>query len=419
MLPVALFEDRPAHSCLSPLDDLRPACNIRTGVLTTLERACLRLDVRALLVPETLRPLTLESLALHPQGSLLGVNDRSRLGAGPCLLLNARAPLAWKAALTLKPGQCLTDATGLDLLAAIVAPDRIDALLAGDRTGLSSVPAANDASSFVLTRPWHLRAQRDAAIAEDLALLCGRHRDAWGWPSLPVGTLRAGTDDVLVHESADIGLGCILDSASGPIFIGPHASIRHGAVLIGPCAVLDHATVLDRAVIRPHTVIGPWCKASGEIGGSIMQGYSNKAHDGYLGDSYVGEWVNLGAGTTVSNLLNTYGEIVARAAPHLPNERTGQMFLGPIIGDHVKAAIGTRLMTGSIIHTGSMIATTAAASGCVPAFSWCTDEARRPYRLDKFVEVMRAAMARRKVEPGPAYLATLTELHARSASARS
>jgi hypothetical protein len=159
MLPVALFEDRPAHSCLSPLDDLRPACNIRTGVLTTLERACLRLDVRALLVPETLRPLTLESLALHPQGSLLGVNDRSRLGAGPCLLLNARAPLAWKAALTLKPGQLLIDPTGRDLIAAIVMPYKIDALLAGDRTGLSPVLSSSDASAFVLTRPWHLRAQ--------------------------------------------------------------------------------------------------------------------------------------------------------------------------------------------------------------------------------------------------------------------
>ena len=96
------------------------------------------------------------------------------------------------------------------------------------------------------------------------------------------------------------------------IVIADHAVIRPGATIIGPAYIGEHATVLERALIKAHTAVGPWCKVSGEVGGSIFQAYSNKGHEGHLGDSYVGEWVNLGAATTNSNLLNTYSEVVAK-----------------------------------------------------------------------------------------------------------
>jgi UDP-N-acetylglucosamine diphosphorylase/glucosamine-1-phosphate N-acetyltransferase len=210
----------------------------------------------------------------------------------------------------------------------------------------------------------------------------------------------------------------VLDSEQGPIHIAEHATVRPGAILIGPCYVGPHATVLERATIRGGTAIGPWCKVNGEVSGTIFQGFANKAHDGYLGDAYVGEWVNLGAGTTVSNLLNTYGEVITKATPGSPNERTGESFLGPVIGDHVKTAICTRIMTGAVLHTGSMFATTAAVCGCVPGFTWATDEGQRSYRLDKFLEVARSAMSRRKVEASEAYVAALTALHGAGTRAR-
>ncbi len=168
--------------------------------------------------------------------------------------------------------------------------------------------------------------------------------------------------------------------------------------------------MLERATIRQNTAVGPWCKVNGEIGGVLFQGYSNKAHDGYLGDSFVGEWVNLGAGTTNSNLLNTYGEVITRATPDGKHERTGETFLGAIIGDHVKTAICTRIMTGSVLHTGGMFATTAAVSGCVAPFTWATDAGQRPYRFEKFIEVARAAMSRRKITPSGAYTTLLRDL---------
>ena len=100
-----------------------------------------------------------------------------------------------------------------------------------------------------------------------------------------------------------------------------------------------------------------------------------------------------------------------KASPALGNERTGLQYLGSVVGDHVKTAICTRLMTGTVVHTGAMIATTAAASGCVAPFAWCTDAGTRSFRLDKFTEIMRTAMGRRKVEPGAAYLARVAALH--------
>jgi UDP-N-acetylglucosamine diphosphorylase/glucosamine-1-phosphate N-acetyltransferase len=182
-------------------------------------------------------------------------------------------------------------------------------------------------------------------------------------------------------------------------------------VIVGPAYVGPHSTVLERAVIRANTAIGPWCKVAGEVGGTIFQGYSNKAHDGYLGDSWVGEWVNLGAGTTNSNLLNTYAEVKARATPDGPEEPAGERFVGAFIGDHVKTAIGTRIMTGAVIGTGSMISRSAQVGGCLPGFSWSTDAGRDTYRLDRFIEAVRSVMARRNVEPSPAYLDRVAALH--------
>jgi hypothetical protein len=162
--------------------------------------------------------------------------------------------------------------------------------------------------------------------------------------------------------------------------------------------------VLDRTLVKGGTALGPWCKVAGEVGGTIFQGFANKAHDGHLGDSWIGAWANLGAGTVNSNLLNTYGEVMARAfgpdGKPGPTERTGEQFLGAVIGDHVKTAIATRMMTGCIVGTGTMWAAAQAVSGTVQAFSWVTDAGARVYAAEKFLEVARAAMGRRKLTLG-------------------
>lgn len=375
---------------LGPLTHLRPAFDVRTGALSTLDRLTLAgpFQPLGLYVPDSLADLTRERHRIPvnvppPRGAdFLALSGRWVL---PRLGLLDRLT---------EPGVALVDEQSGHILAARCRFDDLAPALAGDTAPFRLVKLSPAEVGGVLARPWDVRRHRDAAIAADLQHLTG------------------GTAMLAIAPTARVHSSAILDAEAGPILIAAHAVVRPGAILLGPCAIGEHATVLERAVIRQNTAIGPWCKVAGEVSGSIFQGYSNKAHDGFLGDSYVGEWVNLGAGTTNSNLLNTYAEVIARAAPDASNERTGLQFLGATLGDHVKTAIGTRLMTGVVVHTGAMLAASGPVSGCVEPFAWRTDDGQRRFRLEKFEEVARAVMARRGLAPSPACLSRLAQLHA-------
>lgn len=402
MRPVYLFDD---GADLSPLTDLRASFQVRVGPLSLLERL---LDHEArpeglilwgAFAPLEIAPLVRESSGLEVNTLRSGGSDQ------PVLVLNGRAAAPdWQALSSLDLGAAVVEADG-SLIAACVPESGVPSIVSGNRQGLTLIKAA---SPWLMTRPWHVRTFRDRAIKDGLSALA-RARECHAAPALE-GVYYLGDHPICIASTARIGPVVVLDAQAGPIVIGADAIIRPGAVVIGPVYIGPHSTILDRAVIRGNTVIGPHCRVAGEVSGTVFQGYSNKAHDGYLGDSWLGEWVNLGAGTTNSNLLNTYGEIAARARPGGPNERTGEQFLGAIIGDHIKTAICTRIMTGTVIHTGSMIATTAAATGCIGPFSWCTDEGVRPYRMSKFVEVAKAMMARRGVTPSASYLERMERL---------
>jgi UDP-N-acetylglucosamine diphosphorylase/glucosamine-1-phosphate N-acetyltransferase len=200
-------------------------------------------------------------------------------------------------------------------------------------------------------------------------------------------------DDVLVQDGAKLAPGCVLDASKGPVMIGKLASIGANAVIQGPCFIGPYAQISPVALIRPGTSIGPVCKVGGEVANSLIFGCSNKAHEGFLGDSYVGKWVNLGAGTTTSNLKNTYGEIEMQIGSK--KIQTQRRFLGSIIGDHTKTAIGTRLNTGSYIGFNCMIATAGIAPKFVPSFSFLTDTGAEKYDINKAIEVAKQMFARR------------------------
>ncbi|MDX2016705.1 MAG: putative sugar nucleotidyl transferase [Planctomycetota bacterium] len=403
-MPPAIALDDP-QPLLAPLTDLRPTFDVRTGALTTLERwtRALDLDILALSVRPELADLAAEQ---HHKP----VNRAPVSLPAAVLIFSGRAALPPEGLDALALGESIVEAGTGHLIAAMVSgadaarvltePGFLPALRAV--RSIDSTPAA----PALLSRPWHVRAFRDRAIAFDLDLLT----EDLGEP-IPPGVTRIGTHPVTIHVPAKLSPTVVLDTEQGPIWIGPRAIIRPGAILVGPCAIGAGTSILERTLIKPNTAIGPGCKVAGEVGGTIFQGLANKAHDGHLGDSYVGEFANLGAGTTNSNLLNTYTEVIAKAAPQASNERTGQTFLGAIIGDHVKFAINSRIMTGAVLHTGSMFATTAPVSGCVAPFTWATDAGHRAFRLDKFLEVARAVLARRNLELSPAMLARLTQLH--------
>ncbi len=383
---------------LAPLTDLRASFDVRTGAMTTLERFAAVFDGTwaGLIVPESLAAVVGEQ---HPGTAINRVQ-----GPEPVLLVNGRCPLPEAAWAGLAVGNAVVEAESGDVVAARVAPERAIGVSGGD---LQSLGVAKVAGRALMSRSWHVKTFRDRAIRVDLDLLTREAR-----PRTIPGVTALGAFPVSIHGSARVSPTVVLDAEAGPIVIDEDAVVRPGAIIVGPAYVGVHSTVLERALLKGGTAIGPQCKVAGEVAGTIFQGFANKAHDGHLGDSWVGQWANLGAGTTNSNLLNTYDQVIARATPDGPNERTGEQFLGAIIGDHVKFAICSRIMTGSVLHTGCMFAQTAAISGCVGAFTWGTDAGARRYRLDKFVEVMRMVMGRRKVVAGEAYLERLEQLHA-------
>lgn len=405
-VPVIVFEDAVR---VPPLDDLRPSFLVRTGALCLLERLLLDSRVRVLGVVVSPERAELTRECVERAGLEIAVN--STPAQENAVFVNGRCPLMQDTALSLAAGAMLRDAPNEDdrekTPAVVAATMRADAfsLDAFGRDAFAGM-ASFAPSRSLISRPWHVRSFRDACLAHDHALLATRLPPAM----LPVGATLVGPATVFAGQQATIYPATIFDTTLGAITLGEHATVRPGAILIGPCHVGPYASVLERATIRPNTAIGPHCKVNGEVGGTIFQGYSNKAHDGYLGDSWLGEWVNLGAGTTNSNLLNTYAETIAKATPDGRHERTGEQFLGAIIGDHVKTAICSRLMTASVLHLGSMFATTAPIAGTIAPFTWATDAGVKTYRVEKFVEVAQAAMARRKVTMSRAYLDALRSL---------
>lgn len=198
-----------------------------------------------------------------------------------------------------------------------------------------------------------------------------------------------------IARGARIKPGAVLDAEDGPIEIARDVLIQPNAVLEGPCYIGPGTVVRAGSSIRPGTSVGPVCKVGGEIDHSLIHGYSNKQHDGFLGYSYIGEWVNLGADTLTSDLKNTYGTI--RASICGRGVETGHHFLGSIIGDHSKTGIGTLLPTGCIIGVASNIFKNGALPRFVPSFAWLTEAGMTAYRVEKAVDIARIVMARRDV----------------------
>ncbi len=198
---------------------------------------------------------------------------------------------------------------------------------------------------------------------------------------------------IWLGKNVKLDPGCVLDASKGPIVLATGVSIGANAVIQGPCSIGSHSQISPLSTIRAGTSVGPMCKMGGEISSSIVIGYSNKPHEGFLGDSYVGEWVNLGAGTTTSNLKNTYGQITMPV--NGKRVSTGRRFLGSVIGDHSKIAIGTRLMTGTYIGFSCMVGTSQYPPRFIPSFTFLTDDGPQPYRMDKAIETMKSVFTRR------------------------
>lgn len=197
----------------------------------------------------------------------------------------------------------------------------------------------------------------------------------------------------IVAKGATIEPQVVFDASSGPIHVGAGTTVQAFTRLVGPCYIGRECIVLGDRIATSS--IGDHCKVRGELSNTIMIGYANKGHDGFVGHSYLGRWVNLGAGTTTSNLKNTYGPVNLWTPRGIQN--TGMQFLGTLFGDHAKTGIGTCLTTGTVLGAAANVYGAETPPKVVPPFAWGSAPPYSVYQLDKFLEVAERVMTRRHV----------------------
>jgi UDP-N-acetylglucosamine diphosphorylase/glucosamine-1-phosphate N-acetyltransferase len=215
-------------------------------------------------------------------------------------------------------------------------------------------------------------------------------------PGVPEGSLVLGDPTHVISLGARVEPGVVFDLRQGAVVMDQGSEIRSGTRLEGPVYIGPGTRVLG-GFIR-GSVFGPECRVHGEVSTSVFSGYANKSHDGFLGHSIVGQWVNLGAGTTTSNLKNTYGPVRLEVDGH--RIETGRLNLGTLMGDHAKTAIGTLLATGTVVSVGANVFGPIAPPKFVPPFAWGCSGSERMSE-DGFLKVAERVMARRNVDFSP------------------
>lgn len=262
-----------------------------------------------------------------------------------------------KAVKSLKQGECLSTPNGLAIAYHITkkqlkGPHKIRV----DKT----VSYAN--SLHQLEFPWDIVRLNDWALRQDFKLLTASRKSM----AIPKSCMVAGAKNVFIEKGASIS-HAILNATEGPIYVGKNATIMEGALIRGPFALGDNACVKMGARIYGATSVGPGCVVGGEIKNSVLFGFSNKAHDGYLGDSVIGEWCNLGAGTTNSNIKNTAGTVRVWTSN---GEKEVGVKCGVVMGDYSKTAINTSINTGTVIGVAANVFGQGLTPKFVPNFSW-------------------------------------------------
>lgn len=242
--------------------------------------------------------------------------------------------------------------------------------------------------------PWDIFLKNGDALKADFQLLTkGRKSQPLSNTNRVLGPL----ENLFIEEGAKVECA-ILNTSTGPIYIGKEAEIMEGCIIRGPFALGERATLKMAAKIYGPTTVGPHCKGGGEISNSVMFGYSNKGHDGFIGNSVIGEWCNLGADTNTSNLKNNYGMVDVFNYREGKDISTGLTFCGLTMGDHSKCGINTMFNTGTVVGVSANIFGGDFPPKFIPSFSWGGADFFRTFILKKAYEVAERMMERREVK---------------------
>lgn len=263
--------------------------------------------------------------------------------------------------------------------------------------------------------PWKILALSADLIASDFENWAARRANFRDIALMNGAHVVGSPNEIHIGARSVVQPGCVLDCTHGPIMLGEDVSVKWSQIK-GPVFVGD-GCVLDGARVRQGTSIGAHCKIGGEVSASIFQGRTNKAHEGFVGHSWIGRWANLGALATTSNLKNTLGNIRFQRDSSTRFD-TQMQFLGSLIGDYSKIGVGQMLTTGSNIGVGCNIFGGRVAPSYVPSFCWGGADGWQEYRFDKFLETARATMARHDIEVRSEIEAILREIFMQTQSER-
>lgn len=256
----------------------------------------------------------------------------------------------------------------------------------------------NQAISFeenleVLRFPWDLFSHNHRELKRDFELITHNRVSA----PLDSSNRVIGSHPVFLEEGAQ-AMCAIFNTTEGPVYIGKNAEVQEGCLLRGPFSLGDFSQLKMGARIYTGTTIGPHCKVGGEVNNSVIFGYSNKAHEGFLGNAVIGEWCNLGADTNNSNLKNNYAEVKVWSYPHNRFVATGLQFCGLIMGDHSKSGINTMFNTGTVVGFSSNIFGSGFPRNFIPSFTWGGAGGTEVYTVKKALETAEKVMNRRGIE---------------------
>lgn len=377
MYNLILF-DTEARDHLLPLTATRPMAELRVGATTIREKWERALDGKSSYITKDY---------LSNKYPIFITEDNWLISAG---ILPTERLVKRIQDLQINEALLLND----ELVAARLSSKQIQRLVEEDAVDeLEGLPLEESCTPPQILQLWDLIRLNQEALLDDI-----QHFTA-GRTSVPIADSNRliGSEHLFAEEGVKME-ACTINTTTGPVYIGKNVEIMEGCLLRGPIAILDGAVIKMGAKIYGPTVIGPGCKAGGEITRSILMANSNKAHDGFLGDSVLGEWCNLGADTNNSNLKNNYSEVKLWDYATNRFERSGSQFVGLFMGDHAKCAINTMFNTGTVAGIFANIYGAGFQRNFIPDFSWGgPDAGYRTYKLKEALETAELVMKRRGI----------------------
>ncbi len=368
---VILFDLEQSWKNLLPLTYTRPVSEIRIGILTIKQKWDKELNTNC---SHSTKSYLSKKFPIKEHPDSLFINGS--LCPTPALASEIKK---------LKPMQALVKNN--EVLALVGEAKHVKALLDHEKIEFKQ-------DILNVANVWDVFQKNGEALKLDFELLTKNKKSQ----ALSSSVTVIGNKELIFLEEGAKAEACILNTTSGPIYLAKDAEIMEGSAVRGPFALGEHSALKLCTKIYGPTTIGPHCKVGGEVNNSVIFGFSNKAHDGFLGNSVVSEWCNLGADTNNSNLKNNYGNVKLFNYAQNKMVDSGLQFCGLIMGDHSKTGINTMLNTGTVVGVGANIYGGSFPATHIPSFSWGGSDGFETYKLDKLFETAEKVFERRSMK---------------------